>query len=99
MKPDKRKQTAQWKPRKMCDQCGCQHPGLCRNFMGPCFGCGNMGHKVANRPKATRNSQDNIQKSGIGINPAVQQGRPPADAPLGDNKSNQKPLTGSWMLS
>jgi len=26
MKQDKGQQTAQWKPTKTCEQCGCQHP-------------------------------------------------------------------------
>jgi len=48
MKQDKREQTARWKPHKICDQYGRQHPSPYRNFTGPCFGCGNMGHKVTN---------------------------------------------------
>ena len=53
MKQDKGKQTTQWKPRKTCDQCARLDLGPCRNFTGPCFGCGDMGHKVANCPNAT----------------------------------------------
>ena len=81
MKQDKREQTARWKPHKICDQYGRQHPSPYRNFTGPCFGCGNMGHKVTNCLRATLNSQGDIQKSEIGINPAAQRGRSPADTP------------------
>jgi len=94
MKWDKGKQTAQWKPRKMCDQYGRQHPGPCRSFTGLCFGCADMGHKVANCPRATWNNQGNIQIFEIGINPATQRG-----CSLRDNRSNQKSLVGSRILS
>ena len=57
MKQNKGKQAAQWELWKTCDHCGRQHPSPWRRLASPCFGCGGMGHKVANCPKATLNSQ------------------------------------------
>jgi len=75
MKQDKGKQAGQLKPRKTYDQCGRQHPGPCRSFTSPCFGCGGMGHKVANCPKVTWNSRSHTQRFGTGFKLAAQRDR------------------------
>jgi len=72
MKQDKGKQATQVKLRKICDQCGRQQPGPCRRRAGPCFGCGGMGHKVANCLKVTWNSQGHSQRFKMEIKLAAQ---------------------------
>jgi len=99
MKQEKGKQAAQWKPRKTCDQCGRQQPGPCRRLASPCFGCGSMGHKVANCPNATWNSRGQTKRSETEIKPGAQRDRLTIGTPSGDSKSNQKPQIGSRMLS
>ena len=99
MKQDKGKQVAQGKLRKTCDQCGRQHPGPCKRCASPCFGCGGMGHKVANCPKATWNSRGHNQRSGTGIKPVAQRDRLTIGTPSGDSRNNYKPQIGSRMLN
>jgi len=45
-----------------------------------------MGHKVANCPKATWNSQDHSQRPGMGIKLAAQRDRLTFGTPSGDEQ-------------
>jgi len=98
MRQDKGKQPAQWQQRKTCDYYGCQHFSPCRSITGQCFECDDIGHKVANCPKATWNNQGNIKRTGVGNNPIVQRGCPPAGASFGGNRSNKKPQAGGRVF-
>jgi len=99
MKRDQGKQATQVKLRKACDQCGRQHPGPCRRRASPCFGCGTMGHKVANCLGTTWNSRGHSQRSGMGIKLAAQQDCLTFGTPSGDSMNNQEPQVGSRTLS
>jgi len=99
MKQDKGKQASQVKLRKAFVQCGRQHPGPCRCRAGPCFGCGGMGHKVANCPRATWISQGHSQRSEMGLKLAAQRDRLTIGTPSRDSMNNQEPQIGSRTLS
>jgi len=57
-----------------------------------CFGCGEVGHKVSNCPKAEWNRRKSVQ--GVGPRnpqPAACQGRPPATAQLNITGTSTNP--------
>ena len=99
LKQDKGKQAVQCKPRKACGQCGRQHLGPCRSFTGSYFECGDMGHKATNCSKVTWNSRRHTQRFRTRIKLVAQRDHLTIGTLLGDSKSNQKPQTGSRMLS
>ena len=76
---EKGKQPMTWQPKPLCRFCGKRHHGSCTFETLRCFGCGEMGHKMSNCLKATRNQRKTLPRTDQQkpITPAPR-GRPPA---------------------
>jgi len=87
---EKGKQPASWQGRPLCKNCGKSHVGPCAFEPIRCYGCGAMGHKANNYPKAAWNQERTMPGTGSRNLPVqAPHGRPPISGPA--NKNFRKP--------